>query len=610
MIGLWQLLLVQTYSIGRDLLRGNNVCRERELTHENTIMTDMPSSNGLSGNLRMLDSSGSCNTSPTTSNHTIGPMNEIRHHVDLEGAQVGDESNVPTDDVSHHPYTADVRFSYGLRRNRSLRSKQSIEHKIKPQNSLQSCLLAQAYKERAEMEEYIFRKDSSSIHMPRPFLVMDSSQTINRASGDYLSTPSQTDFHRLQKDVLLQENDAVFGIPQLPNIETMKKTIADRGKDHSGSFRRKVNGKHCHSEGSSDGAFLVCLGISVGIFSSLLAHKEEVGKLNGLLKQTENLVQDLQEELEMRDSLTVKELATEDFESQNTYNSSSNKELLHGFSSQKNLNNSSNHCFEEYHCQDSEGESMSKIEAELEAELERLEFNINSFKLEDEYSDVVELDPDRVPDLAEGESRTDVVSGHFVHQPYADQDGSGSSTPHSANYAVSPRELSLRLHQTIQLQLEERVSELEIALEHSQMKVRRMEAQLSNNWRALSSSEVEASPSTKGSPVAKDDPTFINLAGDALDEYSEGFEGTSKTNESETDGTSLGIQSLGPHENMQRHDDSGDWIRKCTIGDENSDVNDEMERLLIRHILQKTMKGSPAVLNAQRAFFYRDDFAH
>lgn len=114
-------------------------------------------------------------------------------------------------------------------------------------------------------------------------------------------------------------------------------------------------------------------------------------KLNGLLKQTENLVQDLHEELEMRDSLTVKELASGDYESQDTHNSSYNNESLHVFSPQKKLHDSSKHCVEEYHCQHSEGASISKIEAELEAELERLELNMNSFKLEDEYSEVAEV---------------------------------------------------------------------------------------------------------------------------------------------------------------------------------------------------------------------------
>lgn len=85
-------------------------------------------------------------------------------------------------------------------------------------------------------------------------------------------------------------------------------------------------------------------------------------KLDKLLKHKENLVQDLQEELEMKDSLTVKELAVEDYESQD---------------------NSFDKMAEE--------ESLSKIEAELEAELERLESNMNSTRFEAKLSNATEV---------------------------------------------------------------------------------------------------------------------------------------------------------------------------------------------------------------------------
>ena len=51
--------------------------------------------------------------------------------------------------------------------------------------------------------------------------------------------------------------------------------------------------------------------------------------MNDLLKQTENLVQDLQDELEMKDSLTVKELAIEDYGSQDTCYRFYNKSDIH-----------------------------------------------------------------------------------------------------------------------------------------------------------------------------------------------------------------------------------------------------------------------------------------
>lgn len=100
----------------------------------------------------------------------------------------------------------------------------------------------------------------------------------------------------------------------------------------------------------------------MGTISSFLKNKREMEKLDKLLKHKENLVQDLQEELEMKDSLTVKELAVEDYESQG---------------------NSCDKMAEE--------ESLSKIEAELEAELERLESNMNSTRFEAKLSNATEV---------------------------------------------------------------------------------------------------------------------------------------------------------------------------------------------------------------------------
>lgn len=144
----------------------------------------------------------------------------------------------------------------------------------------------------------------------------------------------------------------------------------------------------CHLEsGTSQGALLFCLGLSLGLISSFLTNKREVDKLSDLLKQTESLVQDLQDELEMKDSLTVKELAVEDSESQDTQNDAFNNGPLHAFSSEEKLND----CDNEYKDQKAEEESFSKIEAELEAELERLELNMSSSRLDRKISNLVEV---------------------------------------------------------------------------------------------------------------------------------------------------------------------------------------------------------------------------
>jgi hypothetical protein len=52
-------------------------------------------------------------------------------------------------------------------------------------------------------------------------------------------------------------------------------------------------------------------GVGIGIISSSLSNKKDVDSLKGTLKRMENLVQDLQDELEMKEGLTVKELPNE-----------------------------------------------------------------------------------------------------------------------------------------------------------------------------------------------------------------------------------------------------------------------------------------------------------
>ena len=52
-------------------------------------------------------------------------------------------------------------------------------------------------------------------------------------------------------------------------------------------------------------------GVSIGIISASLSSKKDVDLLKGTLKRMEHLVQDLQDELDMKEGLTVKELPNE-----------------------------------------------------------------------------------------------------------------------------------------------------------------------------------------------------------------------------------------------------------------------------------------------------------
>lgn len=139
--------------------------------------------------------------------------------------------------------------------------------------------------------------------------------------------------------------------------------------------------------------FLFSLGLSFGIVMSSMTNKRESDKLKDLLKQTENLVQDLQEEIEMKDSMTVKELNNENYGgSQDTCDHSSYDREFNGFSSEKHMDNSPRDCIELNDSKEEENsEPMSKIEAELEAELERLGLNMNTSSLERKLSELVEV---------------------------------------------------------------------------------------------------------------------------------------------------------------------------------------------------------------------------
>ncbi|KAI3463894.1 hypothetical protein Pfo_020557 [Paulownia fortunei] len=473
--------------------------------------------------------------------------------------------------------------------------------------------MAQLYKEHAEIEEYTYSLHPLQKPTVRPFLVTDGSRIISRAPHESFSEPTGTGKCKLRKDTYSQENKTVLGVPRLPvPVEAQKKAKARNRKeqvlrriDHS----KMANGIHNNAQGTSNRALLFYLGLTMGIISSFLANKQEMEKLNKLLKQTENLVQDLQEELEMKDSLTVKELAIEDYESQDVHNDCYFNDAVHALSVEQN-------CNEEYCNQKAEEESLSKIEAELEAELERLESNMYSSRLEGKLSNLNELDPDLASDVLEGKLRGDLFGGN---QPYADRDGS----------------LSLRLHEVIQSRLEERVKELETALQNSQRKVKSMESEHMHPWTELSNNKTGTS-STQDSPIARDgqqsedQPVIINLSGEALSAYNEAYEEFSKVSESDEEDLQFGFGNddrvqnghIEQHSVSSRNAEmvfdgrteedlqnlSNDIV--CSSRDESEDGEDEMERLLIRQIVEKAKQGSPAVLKAKRALLSTHENEH
>ncbi|KAE9601916.1 hypothetical protein Lal_00040840 [Lupinus albus] len=526
----------------------------------------------------------------------------------------------------------------------------------RPLNSLESCLMAQLCTEHTNMEEYVFSPHSSSSVATRSFLVSDGNRIISRQNdGASFSALAAGEEYKLHAGASqLKDGNVLSRVPSLPKNGSFDDSRVEYNKSH-GQSRRLIssNGVFEHLLAQRDATFIFSLGFSFGMITCIMANKREMDKLRELLKHNENLVQDLQEELEMKDSMTVKELHGENYGSQDTFDHSFCDKELNAFSPEKLTDNSPVIDGKKSYNQKEEesSESMSKIEAELEAELERLGLNMNESSLDRKLSELVEFDADFVADFSQGELQTDKVSGEDIVQSKSNEDAN-ETTDLPVNSAVSPRELSLRLHEVIQSRLEKRVEELEIALQNSQRKLRFIELEHESCSKMHFPSGGQASSFTKGNISASDncdpmtEPLVMNLSGEALGAYNEAYEELMKADDSEENSPS-GIHDpdhkVGSHSNgwLQHGVDysriqpmaNGDRLSRelSSIeapmlegqsysvnelndgsGDENCDYDYdyELERQLIMQIVERTKKDSPVLQNARKILYsmYEDEY--
>ncbi|KAM3203406.1 putative protein isoform X1 [Capsicum annuum] len=277
---------------------------------------------------------------------------------------------------------------------------------------------------------------------------------------------------RAKKDV---SDEGVFRFRQL-NLDSSD--CSSDEKDIHTSTKNKDSGVPFSSTGLENGMALLYIGIVSGMMSAVIANRREIEKVNEKLKWTKNLVQELEEEL------NVREIANDDYENPNLCSPS----MLSVDEPTRQTSESTNHMAAENH------ESMSEIEAELEAELERLEMNMKVSTFE-RISDFVELDPEDEVDVAQGDLKLDCFNVQCLGSSESDTDTSGTRGVHSEldKYPVSPRELSSRLHELIESRLEARIKELETALLHSQNRACSLETQHKLSQKNFASSEIESS---------------------------------------------------------------------------------------------------------------------
>ena len=485
----------------------------------------------------------------------------------------------------------------------ALRSRRPQRHFINPLVATENSYIPQLYNENFEFEECTFAPVPSPASA-RPFIVTDGRRIISKSRYEPVPVPFGIGFDKEESRNGSKVPESVVGIAPLPELNKSKR----------GSQTERYS-KPSKPAGLLERMLMFSSGVGIGIISSSLSSKKDLDSLNGTLKRMENLVQDLQDELEMKEGLTVKELPNE-----------TSGELDDG-----NI---------KAHTPDSI--SMSKIEAELEAELARLELNITSNHLEEEPFDLIEIDQEFIGDIVQGELKSDMIRRDIADYSSDSDHGRDSrqSSPdytHETNYPVSPRDLSLRLHKVIQHRLEDRIKELETALAQSQK-----QAQLHIRAGQRVFSEQTCSNSDSGSSSNQDSPLFIqetsssaepfclNLAGDALEAYDEAYEefmriadspcttstnGRPQVNEDYSVDRSL-IWGLEDESATELKEDStweqavksGDPNRaQESDGDESGDEDDHDSEMLIQQIVERTKQGSPVLIHAQRMLFSVDD---
>ncbi|KAK8937383.1 hypothetical protein KSP39_PZI012098 [Platanthera zijinensis] len=407
----------------------------------------------------------------------------------------------------------------------------------------------------------------------------------------------------------------VMGVPHLP-LRRPRKAEGNNGKALLGSldasFSQKLD--------SGDGMFMFLLGVAIGATSNVASHRIEVEKLNKLLKDNKNLVQDLHEELEMKEFLTVKELAngtdgSEELERNNLHESfdifqNQNSNIYNPAQKMDDCDNV---------CMTKVGKNLSEIEAELEAELERLEININASSREQRTRHLVEVDSELTVDVVSGGFREDLLV-KCMAEDGKDATASSTTEAYDANYSVSPKELSLRLHKVIESRLEERIKELETELEQTQLKLKLVEAERVTSSKPPFSSS-DAGSSNHSSPRTlnqKDSVLRSDLSGDALIAYDEAYEEFMRLADTEDEKLSYSICSEDKNLSKDCENDeaceqilwrSGSYDISATDDDDDGGGDNDIffeGKDLIQKFLEKTKKGSPALLKAQKMFLMLD----
>jgi hypothetical protein len=202
-----------------------------------------------------------------------------------------------------------------------------------------------------------------------------------------------------------------------------------------------------------------------------------------------------------------------------------------------------------------------------------------------------------------------------------------------ANYPVSPRDLSIRLHKVIQRRLEDRVKELESSIAHRQKQAQLQMMVTDEIFSEPICSNSESGSSGRGSPIfiqeisSLAEPYCLNLSGDALEAYDEAYEEFMRIADSpcttSTNGKAQATEDYlvdrgliwGMEDSSTKLKEVPTWERVLKSTDPNrdqesdrdeSDDEDDDCKVLIQQIVERTKQGSPVLVNAQKLLFSVD----
>lgn len=158
------------------------------------------------------------------------------------------------------PSTSEVGFSYSYERKRSssLRCRKINTQSLKPQTSLESCLMAQLYEEHAE---YTYSLNPLQKPAVRRFLVTDGIRVISTTPYKSFSEANGVgrEFQKW-KDVYSDKDKTVHGVPRLPNLELQKKAKTGNRKEQA---LRRIHSSRNHDNAQGGNIFLAYLHFKV-----------------------------------------------------------------------------------------------------------------------------------------------------------------------------------------------------------------------------------------------------------------------------------------------------------------------------------------------------------